>query len=185
MFKIFVGNLSSTTTEDSLRRLFGRYAEVDDIAIPLDTETGKPRGFAIVMIKDEMRGKAAMIATRGTRLDGKALVVNQAYKKGKAPPKRDRRTSSRYLARGRGRPSSGGSSSGGNGPGGTGGAPYSGGGRSRPESGNRSGGYGTRPERPYSSRPDFREDRPPRRDDDSRGRGSTGFGRSIRNRDDE
>lgn len=167
MFKIFVGNLSASTTEDSLRRLFGRYAEVDDIAIPLDPETSKPRGFAIVMIKDEMRAKSAMIALRGTRLDGRALVVNQAYKKGKAPPKRDRRSSSRYLARGRGRSS-------GSGTGGTG--PYSGGGRGRPES----GGYGSRPERSYGDRPDR-----PRRDENRPGQGHSGFGRPSRPRDDE
>ena len=169
MFKIFVGNLNSTTTEEAVRRLFSRHADVEDVALPMDPETGKPRGFAIVMIRDEMRAKGAMIALRGTRLDGRALVINQAYKKGKAPPKRPRRSANRLLARGKtprggDRPYGGGGGgmgrSGGPGAGGAGGSQ---GGGPRP-----GGGYSSRPNRGYGGgRPD-RPDRP-RRDFDDRG----------------
>lgn len=162
MFKIFVGNLNPTTTEEAVRRLFSRHAEVEDVALPLDSETGKPRGFAIVMIRDEMRAKGAMIALRGTRLDGRALVINQAYKKGKAPPKRPRRSANRLLARGKlprggDRPYGGGigRSTGGGAPGASGGP--------RP-----GGGYSSRPNRGYGGGRSDRPDRP-RRDFDDRG----------------
>jgi RNA recognition motif-containing protein len=162
MFKIFVGNLNPTTTEEAVRRLFSRHAEIEDVALPMDPETGKPRGFAIVMIRDEMRAKGAMIALRGTRLDGRALVINQAYKKGKAPPKRPRRSANRLLARGKlprggDRPYGGGA--GRQGAGGSGSSGGSQGGGPRP-----GGGYSSRPNRGYGGRPDR-----PRRDFDDRG----------------
>jgi len=86
MFKIFVGNLNLITTGESIRKLFTRHADVSDIALPLNPETGKSRGFAIVMIKDEQQARTAMAALRGARLDGRALVINEARKKGEAPP---------------------------------------------------------------------------------------------------
>src|SRR5690606_38135367 len=60
MFKIFVGNLAVTTDADSIRELFSRHADVDDIALPINEATGKSRGFAIVMIKDEQQARYAM-----------------------------------------------------------------------------------------------------------------------------
>lgn len=93
MFKIFVGNLSYNTTADAVRQLFVRHADVDDVALPVDAETGKLRGFAIVMIKDEQKGLAAIAAMRGARLDGRSLVINPARKKGDPPPpKRERQS---------------------------------------------------------------------------------------------
>lgn len=92
MFKIFVGNLAVTTDADSIRELFSRHADVDDIALPINEATGKSRGFAIVMIKDEQQARYAMRALRGTRLDGRTLVINQARKKGKVKQQAQRQT---------------------------------------------------------------------------------------------
>ncbi len=158
MFKIFVGNLNFTTTEDAVRLLFARHAEVNDVAMPVDPETGKHRGFAIIMIKDEIRAKGAMIALRGSRLDGRALVINAARKKGDpVPPKRER-SSSRVRARGGSRPSRG-SYGGGGGGGGYGGS------RDRGASGSSGGssGYSSRPQRSYGSGPNWKPE-PPRDD---------------------
>jgi cold-inducible RNA-binding protein len=83
MFKIFVGNLPPTATADAVRTLFSRHAEVDDVALALNPETNKPRGFAIVMIRDEQQGKTAIQLLRGTRLNGRALIINPARKKKK------------------------------------------------------------------------------------------------------
>jgi RNA recognition motif-containing protein len=93
MFKIFVGNLGQQATEDDVRALFERHALINDIAIPQD-EKGKLRGFAIVMIKDPQQGRLALMAARGSRLHGRMLIINQARKKGAAPPKRGSRRSS-------------------------------------------------------------------------------------------
>lgn len=143
MFKIYVGNLSATATPERVSALFSRYAIVDDVAMPIDPETNKPRGFAIVMIKSAPQGRAAMAAARGSRLDGKRLVINEHRKKSRlgARGARPGSRSRRWAIRGGRPPSSG-----------PGGGPGSGGAR----------GFGSGP-RPRSDGPG---DDPPRRDRD-------------------
>lgn len=147
MFKIFVGNLSYNTTADSIKKLFSRHADVEDIAMATDPETGKLRGFAIVMIRDENQGRAAIAALRNSRLDGRTLLINPARKKGDPPPpKREQRrgssSSGGFRGRSGSRPTSRGNSgsSGGYGGGGFGSRPPSrSAGFSRPSHG--AGGY--------------------------------------------
>lgn len=147
MFKIFVGNLGQEVAVDDVRALFERHATIEDIALPVG-ENGKLRGFAIVMIKDPQQGRLALMAARGARLHGKMLIINQARKKGKAPPKRGSRRAS-FRARATGmygvKPSGGfGGGGGDRGPGASGGGMRSGGpgGSSAPREGERPGGFG-------------------------------------------
>lgn len=46
--KVFVGGISQQTTENELRAYFSEYGLVNDVAIPLDRNTGNIRGFAFV-----------------------------------------------------------------------------------------------------------------------------------------
>jgi RNA recognition motif-containing protein len=41
--KIFIGGLSWSTTESTLRYYFEKYGELSDVALMLDKKTGKPR----------------------------------------------------------------------------------------------------------------------------------------------
>lgn len=85
MFKIFVGNLDYKVRPEQVRELFAIYAPIEDLVLPTDPKTNKPRGFAIVMIRDPELGAAAIRAVQGKRLMGRELVVNEAMKKkGKA-----------------------------------------------------------------------------------------------------
>ena len=86
MFKIFVGNLDYKVRLEQVRELFALYAPIEDLVIPVDPKTKKPRGFAIVMIRDPELGAAAVQGVQGKRLMGRELVVNEAVKKGKSPP---------------------------------------------------------------------------------------------------
>ena len=52
LFKIYVGNLDYKVTGFAVRRLFEPYGDLEDVAMATDKETGKPRGFAIVMMRD-------------------------------------------------------------------------------------------------------------------------------------
>lgn len=81
LFKIYVGNLDYKVTEFAVRRLFEPYGAIEDIAMATDKETGKPRGFAIVMMRDHDEAKTAISGVQGRRLMGRALVVNEAIKK--------------------------------------------------------------------------------------------------------
>ncbi len=46
MKNMFVGNLDFNISEDELRQLFGKYGNVDRVALMTDRDTGRSRGFA-------------------------------------------------------------------------------------------------------------------------------------------
>lgn len=79
--KLYVGNLSFNTTEDSLRNTFGQFGAVTDVHIATDRETGSPRGFAFVTFNTAEESKLAIEKLNGTDLDGRALTVNEARPK--------------------------------------------------------------------------------------------------------
>lgn len=81
--KIYVGNMSFNTSEDSLRELFSQHGEVREVAVVMDRETGRPRGFGFVTMENASEAQAAMTALNGAELDGRTLTVNEA--KPKAP----------------------------------------------------------------------------------------------------
>jgi RNA recognition motif-containing protein len=87
MFKIYVGNLDYKTEKDDILRLFQRFGPIEDVALAEDKATGKRRGFAIVMIRDELRARLAIETLAGTKLRGRSLVINEAITKkgGKTP----------------------------------------------------------------------------------------------------
>lgn len=76
--KLYVGNMSFNTTEDALDGLFSNYGEVQEVAIVNDRETGRPRGFAFVTMKDDEGGKAAIEALNGQEFEGRSLNINEA-----------------------------------------------------------------------------------------------------------
>lgn len=75
--KLYVGNMSFSTTQDALEGLFSNYGEVQEVAIVNDRETGRPRGFAFVTMDDE-GGKAAIEALNGQDFEGRTLNINEA-----------------------------------------------------------------------------------------------------------
>ncbi len=79
--KIYVGNMSYSTTEDTLREEFGAYGNVEEVAIINDRETGRPRGFAFVTMTNDDEGRTAIEAMNGADMDGRSIVVNEARPK--------------------------------------------------------------------------------------------------------
>ena len=74
--KLYVGNLSFDTTEDTLRAAFeadGR--SVSEVAIISDRMTGRPRGFAFVTMGSSEDAQKAVEALDGRELDGRTLRV--------------------------------------------------------------------------------------------------------------
>lgn len=76
--KMYVGNLPFQATGEDVSEAFSQYGEVTDVHLPMDRETGRPRGFAFVTMssKDEM--VAAIKGMDGYELEGRALRVNEA-----------------------------------------------------------------------------------------------------------
>jgi RNA recognition motif-containing protein len=77
--KLYVGNLSYSTTEETLRNLFeadGR--RVEDVAVIMDRDTGRPRGFAFVQMGSPEDARAAIAALNGRDVDGRQISVSEA-----------------------------------------------------------------------------------------------------------
>ncbi|MBU1249279.1 MAG: RNA-binding protein [Proteobacteria bacterium] len=82
--KLYVGNLSWSSTEDEVRAAFEAYGEVTSINLIEDRETGRPRGFGFV----EMDDAGAMEAIKnldGKDLGGRTLKVNEAKAREERP----------------------------------------------------------------------------------------------------
>jgi RNA recognition motif-containing protein len=79
--KIYVGNIAYAAKVEELRVLFEPYGEIEDIAFATDKESGKFRGFAIVMMPNSDDAARAIAGVDGHRLRGRRLVVNEAVKK--------------------------------------------------------------------------------------------------------
>lgn len=77
MTKLYVGNLSFDTTEDSLRAHFAQHGTVNSAKVVSDRDTGRPRGFGFVEMSDADASRA-MQALNGKEFEGRALKVNEA-----------------------------------------------------------------------------------------------------------
>ena len=76
--KLYVGNLSYSTTEQDLSRLFGECGTVVSAQVITDRETGQPRGFAFVEMSSDAEAQAAITANNGKNVGGRALTVNES-----------------------------------------------------------------------------------------------------------
>jgi RNA recognition motif-containing protein len=83
--KLYVGNLSFETTENDLQDLFEQHGTVNEVHLMMDRMTGKSRGFAFVTMNDNTQANAAMSATNGHELNGRALTVNEARPREERP----------------------------------------------------------------------------------------------------
>lgn len=81
MKKIFVGNLSFSTTEAELRQWFEPHGSVESATVVTDRDTGRSRGFAFVEMPNDSEAEAAITALNGSDAGGRALTVNEARPK--------------------------------------------------------------------------------------------------------
>jgi len=79
--KIYVGNMSFDTSEDSLRTVFAEHGSVDEVAVITDRDTGRPRGFAFVTMADDAAARNAIDAVNGKDVDGRTLNVSESRPK--------------------------------------------------------------------------------------------------------
>jgi RNA recognition motif-containing protein len=76
--KLYVGNLSFDTTEETLRQKFESHGEVSSVNVIKDRDSGQSRGFGFVEMMTKSEAESAMSSLNGTELDGKSLKVNEA-----------------------------------------------------------------------------------------------------------
>ncbi|MDR1248910.1 MAG: RNA-binding protein [Treponema sp.] len=87
--KLYVGNLSYNTQEDTLRDLFSAFGAVESVKIITDRDTGNSKGFGFVEMSVDSEAQAAINGINSTDLDGRVIKVNEAMDK-------PRRESSRW-----------------------------------------------------------------------------------------
>ena len=84
--KLYVGNLPFSSSESDLRTLFSNHGEVQSVALIMDRETGRPRGFGFVEMDDD-GARAAMEALDGRDFQGRSLKVNEAQERAPRQPR--------------------------------------------------------------------------------------------------
>ena len=83
--KLFVGGLSFTTSNDSLRAAFARYGVVASAAVMTDRETGRSRGFGFVEMATTEEAERALSGLNGANVDGRTIRVDKATPRGSGP----------------------------------------------------------------------------------------------------
>ena len=73
--KLYVGNLSFTSSEEEIKTLFAQFGEVTSVTIIKDRDTGRSRGFGFVEMEN---ADAAIAGLNGKDFGGRALTVNEA-----------------------------------------------------------------------------------------------------------
>lgn len=76
--KLFVGGIPFRATEDELKDMFSQAGEVVSVFIPMDRETGRPRGFAFVEMTDDSAADKAISMFDGGDMGGRKIAVNKA-----------------------------------------------------------------------------------------------------------
>jgi RNA recognition motif-containing protein len=79
--RLYVGNLSFSSTVEGLRAAFAESGEVVDSHIVKDRDTGRSRGFGFVTMSTEDQARKAIESMNGAMLDGRPLKVNEAQER--------------------------------------------------------------------------------------------------------
>jgi len=79
--KLFVGNLSYDTNEDTLKELFSEAGTVESSVIITDKMSGRSKGFGFVEMSSDEETEKAIEMSNGKEIDGRSLTVNEARPK--------------------------------------------------------------------------------------------------------
>ncbi|MFO8010859.1 MAG: RNA-binding protein [Dehalococcoidia bacterium] len=77
---MYVGNMSYDASQSEIEGLFSEAGEVTEVSLPVDRNTGRPRGFAFVEFADEAACAHAIEKFDGHELHGRTIRVNEAEK---------------------------------------------------------------------------------------------------------
>jgi len=83
--KLYVGNLSYNTTEDTLRTLFAEYGEIQSVNLIMDRDTGRPKGFAFVTMSTQAEAENAIVMFNEKNADDRTIKVNIARPREERP----------------------------------------------------------------------------------------------------
>lgn len=76
--KLYVGNLSYSTTEDTLMKLFSTVGKVESVNIITDRMSERSKGFGFVEMETEVAAQAAISQLNGSTVDDRQITVAEA-----------------------------------------------------------------------------------------------------------
>ena len=76
--KLYVGNLSYTTSDDDLRTLFAQAGTVVSVAVIKDRDTGTSKGFGFVEMTSQVDAQKAISMFNDYKMGERSLKVNLA-----------------------------------------------------------------------------------------------------------
>jgi RNA recognition motif-containing protein len=76
--KLYVGNLSYSTSEDELRTLFAGAGQVVSVAVIKDRDSGTSKGFGFVEMTTQVEAQKAISMFNEYQMGERALLVNLA-----------------------------------------------------------------------------------------------------------
>lgn len=76
--KLYVGNLSYSTTEDALMKLFSAVGKVESVNIITDRMSERSKGFGFVEMETEAAAQAAISQLNGSTVDDRQITVAEA-----------------------------------------------------------------------------------------------------------
>eukprot|EP00531_Pseudo-nitzschia_arenysensis_P015161 CAMPEP_0116149502 /NCGR_PEP_ID=MMETSP0329-20121206/18993_1 /TAXON_ID=697910 /ORGANISM="Pseudo-nitzschia arenysensis, Strain B593" /LENGTH=358 /DNA_ID=CAMNT_0003645843 /DNA_START=121 /DNA_END=1197 /DNA_ORIENTATION=- len=80
--KLYVGNLDYATDEQRLRDEFSQFGTIDDVFLPTERGTNRPRGFGFVTFSTREAAEKAISKMDQAQLDGRTIRVNESRPKG-------------------------------------------------------------------------------------------------------
>jgi RNA recognition motif-containing protein len=84
--RLFIGNLPYSASEADLRAHFAPIAEPSHVVMPVDRETGRPRGFAFVEFADRAVAEQVIQKFNAQPFQGRNLAVSEARAREDRPP---------------------------------------------------------------------------------------------------
>jgi RNA recognition motif-containing protein len=85
---IYIGNLSTNTTEETLKTLFAEFGEIENLKVIKDRFSGRSKGFGFLEMPSNSEAEQAILALNGNRIDGSNIKVRSADSGRKRPKKR-------------------------------------------------------------------------------------------------
>jgi cold-inducible RNA-binding protein len=74
--KLYIGNLSQSTTEADLRTMFADAGTVGSVDVIMDRATGKPKGFAFINMSSQAEAEKAITMFNAKEVNSRTLKVN-------------------------------------------------------------------------------------------------------------
>lgn len=76
--KLFIGKLPFSVTKEQLQEQMATYGQVSDVAVVMDRETGRSRGFGFTTFENDADADKAVADLDGKEFHGRVISVSVA-----------------------------------------------------------------------------------------------------------